>query len=150
MMTYYPALPVQLDEGAYMPERAHATDAGADLRTPVDVVVEPYSSVTIDTGVHVELGEHSAAVIVPKSGLNVHENVVSFGLIDQGYSGGFVVKLYNLGPDFVRLPRGSKVAQFVVVPVCYPTFRLVARIRAGERGDAGFGSTETITRGPRI
>jgi hypothetical protein len=27
-------LMVVLDDGAYMPERAHATDAGADLRTP--------------------------------------------------------------------------------------------------------------------
>lgn len=28
---------VQLDEGAFMPERAHDTDAGADIRTPVSL-----------------------------------------------------------------------------------------------------------------
>ena len=25
---------IKLDKGAYIPERAHATDAGADIRTP--------------------------------------------------------------------------------------------------------------------
>lgn len=29
-------LKVQLDEGAFLPERAHATDAGLDIRTRVN------------------------------------------------------------------------------------------------------------------
>lgn len=34
-------LKVKLDPMAYLPERAHPTDAGADLRTPHDVIVMP-------------------------------------------------------------------------------------------------------------
>ena len=30
---------VILDKGAFMPERAHATDAGMDLRSPVDIMI---------------------------------------------------------------------------------------------------------------
>ena len=41
---------VQLDDGAYMPERAHATDAGLDLRAREDKLVPPKGSATFDTG----------------------------------------------------------------------------------------------------
>ena len=36
-------LNVKLDPMAYLPERAHPTDAGLDLRTPHDVLVLPVS-----------------------------------------------------------------------------------------------------------
>ena len=54
-------LKVKLDDGAYMPERAHATDAGADIRTPVDVEVPAKGSAVVHTGVHVELPPGHAA-----------------------------------------------------------------------------------------
>lgn len=43
-------LRVRLDPGAYLPERAHETDAGLDLRTPVDTYVRAGGSTVIDTG----------------------------------------------------------------------------------------------------
>ena len=46
---------VKLDPGAWMPERAHGLDAGYDLRTPVNVQIAPRRSVTIDTGVHIQI-----------------------------------------------------------------------------------------------
>lgn len=46
---------VSLDRGAFPPERAHATDAGLDLKTPVDFVVPAGGWAIVDTGVHVEL-----------------------------------------------------------------------------------------------
>ena len=41
---------IVLDEGAYMPEKAHRADAGYDLRTPKRVVLRRHESVSIDTG----------------------------------------------------------------------------------------------------
>lgn len=43
---------IQLDKQALMPVRAHNTDAGLDLLSPVDTVVPAHGAVTIDTGVH--------------------------------------------------------------------------------------------------
>ena len=62
---------IKLDKGAYMPERAHATDAGADLRAPHDAIVEARGSVVIDTGVHIELPPNTVGMLKSKSGLNV-------------------------------------------------------------------------------
>lgn len=134
-------LKVKLDEGAYLPTRAHATDAGADLRTPVDVEVPAWRSATVDTGVHVELPPNTVGMLKSKSGLNVKHGIVSEGVIDEGYTGSIVVKLYNHGTENVRLARGTKVSQLVVMPVEYPAFEQAEEIGGGERGDAGFGSS---------
>ena len=45
---------VYLDNGAYMPDKAHSTDAGFDLRTPNRVVLRAHSSACIDTAKRLE------------------------------------------------------------------------------------------------
>lgn len=134
-------LKVKLDDGAYMLERAHATDAGADIRTPVDVEVPAKGSAVIDTGVHIELPPNTVGMLKSKSGLNVKWDIVSEGVIDEGYTGPIKVKLYNHGTHNVMFTRGEKITQLVVMPVEYPKFELVEEIGGGERGDAGFGSS---------
>ena len=135
-------IPVQLDEGAYMPERAHELDAGLDLRSPVDVLV-PCSggSAIIDTGVHVQLPPDSVGMLKSKSGLNVKHGIVSEGVIDCGYDGSITVKLYNHSDTAYQVKRGDKISQLVILPVLRPTPVQVDKIEGGERGDNGFGST---------
>lgn len=137
----FPAIKVKLDEGAFLPERAHDTDAGADLRTPKDFTLSGMSSATIDTGVHVELPPHTVGMLKSKSGLNVKDGIVSEGVIDFGYTGSLVVKLYNHSRFAKAFRRGDKISQLVVMPVLFPTYIESDSIDGGERGDAGFGST---------
>lgn len=136
-----PTIKVQLDDGAYMPERAHDTDAGADLFTPFGFTLGCHHEMVIDTGVHIELPPHTKAELVPKSGLNVKASIVGWGLIDQGYSGSIRVKLYSLGKHTHYFNKGDKIGQLVISPVLYPTFVKVDKVEAGERGDNGFGSS---------
>jgi dUTP pyrophosphatase len=132
---------VKLDEGAFIPERAHDTDAGADIRTPIDIVVEPHDSVIIATGVHVETPPNCVTMIKSKSGLNIKNNITSEGVIDEGFSGEVMVKLYNHGPIAKQFKRGDKITQIVVLPVVYPTYVQAERISYGDRGVNGYGST---------
>ena len=132
---------IMLDAGAYMPSRGHKTDAGLDLRTPKAVTVPAYGSAVIDTGVHVELPHGCAGLLVSKSGLNVRHDITSTGLIDEGYTGSIVVKLYNNGPEDYELTAGDKVTQLVVMPVVCEPLEQVSAFRPSERGDHGFGST---------
>lgn len=132
---------IMLDTGAYMPSRAHGTDAGLDLRTPVAVTVPAYESVTVDTGVHVALPHRCAGLLVSKSGLNVKHGITSTGLIDEGYTGSIVVKLYNNGGEDYEVKAGDKVTQLVVIPVVCEPLEQVASFNRTERGDNGFGST---------
>lgn len=134
-------LKVKLDYGAFMLTRAHATDAGADIRTPVDVEVPANGSAVIDTGVHVELPPNTVGMLKSKSGLNIKWDIVSEGVIDEGYTGPIKVKLYNHGTNTVMFRRGEKITQLVVMPVSYPYFEFVDEIAGGPRGDGGFGSS---------
>ena len=135
------ALKIQLNDGAIMPERAHPEDAGLDLFAPEGTIVRAGYFATIDTGVHVQLPEGTAGVLMSKSGLNVNYNITSTGLIDEGYTGSIHVKLYNHGLDDLRIRRGDKISQLVIVPVQRPVPIQVEQITGGERGTGGFGST---------
>lgn len=132
---------IMLDNGAYMPSRGHGTDAGLDLRTPKAVTVPAYGSVTVDTGVHVALPQGCAGLLVSKSGLNVRHDITSTGLIDEGYTGSIVVKLYNHGGGDYHLEAGDKITQLVVLPVVCESLEQVSAFNVTERGDNGFGST---------
>lgn len=134
-------LKVKLDEGAYAPERAYSTDAGFDLRSPVDATVDARSSVTIDTGVHVQLWKNTVGFLKSKSGLNVYYGITNEGVIDCGFSGSIKVKLYNHTDVPFYVKKGSKISQLVILPIYTPDIEIVDEIEAGERGVNGFGST---------
>lgn len=147
---------IMLDEGAKMPTRAHETDAGLDLYTPFDCNVLPskgndlfggffnigeIGSVTIDTGVHVEIPKGYVGFIKSKSGLMVKAGLTADGTIDSGYTGSIVVKLFNHTSKIHSFKAGDKIAQLVLLPIITPDLKLVDSLDETERGDNGFGST---------
>ena len=101
---------VKLEPDAYLPERAHPTDAGLDLRTREKVVLWGGKSHVFDTGVHIEMPPGCYGKIESKSGLNVKQGIVSCGgVIDEGYTGSIVVKLYNFGHQDHLFKAGDKI-----------------------------------------
>ncbi|MBQ7436092.1 MAG: dUTP diphosphatase [Oscillospiraceae bacterium] len=134
---------IVLDEGAYMPERAHPTDAGLDIRSrDEDFWLWPGHSHVFDTGVHIQLLPGTWAKVESKSGLNVNASIVSCGgTIDEPYRGSIAVKLYNFGKEGYHFQKGDKIAQLVILPYFAPELELVDQLDPSDRGDAGFGST---------
>lgn len=133
---------VVLDDGAFIPVRAHDTDAGLDLKCREDFVIEPHGSALIDTGVHIAFDHGTYGKIESKSGLNVRHGIVSCGgVIDEGYVGSITVKLYNLSTIPYAFRRGDKVAQLVVMPYLVPDMVEVDELEPTERGFGAFGST---------
>lgn len=132
---------VKLDDLAFMPMRAHETDAGLDLRSPDTVMVIGRGSVVIDTGVHVQLPKGTAGLLVSKSGLNINHGLLSTGLIDEGYTGSIRVKLYNLSDETYIVNEGDKISQLVIIPVVMENISLCSELDDSDRGDKGFGSS---------
>ena len=132
---------IKLDPMAWIPERSHSTDAGLDLKSPINVTVPARGSAAIDTGVHIQLPPGTAGMLKSKSGLNVRHGITSEGVIDEGYTGSIVVKLYNHTFDDYHVNIGDKISQLVVVPVLTPDLEFVDELDGGERGNNGFGST---------
>lgn len=132
---------IKLDEGAYMPTRAHNTDAGLDIYAREDQMVLGGGNAVFDTGVHIELPPDTVGLLKSKSGLNVKHNLTGEGVIDEGYTGGIKVKLYNHGTYDYHIKRGDKISQLVILPIVKPKLEQVFYLSETERGDNGFGST---------
>lgn len=132
---------IKLDKGAKMPTRAHSTDAGLDLYARETQFVPAHGSATFDTGVHVELPVGTVGMLKSKSGLNVKHGITSEGVIDVGYTGSIVVKLYNNNDIFYTVDKGDKISQLVILPILTPELELAESLDETERGTGGFGST---------
>ena len=139
---------IKLDKYAFMPVREHITDAGLDVRAIDDGIVRAKQSAIFHTGVHVQLPKGTAGLFVSKSGLMVNHEITSTGLVDEGYSGEVLVKLFNHGENDYNVKRGDKIAQLVVLPVMYEPVEIVNSIDGGLRGENGFGSTGKKPRKP--
>lgn len=132
---------VKLDDGAYMPEKAHEEDAGYDLCTPHDFLLVGGQSVAIDTGVHVEIPKGYVGFLKSKSGLNVNHDITGEGVIDCGYTGSIKVKLYNNSNEHYQFQKGDKIIQLVILPILKAEMKVVDDLSDTERGDNGFGSS---------
>lgn len=132
---------IKLDEGAWMLTRAHKTDAGLDIKAIGTQIVPAKESAVFHTGVHIQLPPHTAGLLVSKSSLNTKYDITSTGLIDEGYTGEIVVKLYNHGGFDYRVKGGDKISQLVIVPVIYADIELVDELEDSDRGNNGFGSS---------
>lgn len=132
---------VYLEPGTKEPTRAHETDAGLDLYSRETALVPAHGSAVFKTGVHIELPHCTVGLLKSKSGLYVLHDITSDGVIDEGYSGEIVVKLYNNGEHDYWVEEGDKISQLLVVPVQYERVKIVKTAKGGIRGNAGFGST---------
>ena len=133
---------IMLDPGAKMPTRAHAYDAGLDLYAMEEFFAPKKQSVTVDTGVHVEIPEGYVGLIKSKSGLMTRSCITTDGTIDAHYTGSIRVCLFNNSDVFHhRFQAGDKIAQLVIVPCVLPRLELVDSLEETDRGDCGFGST---------
>ena len=136
------AVKVVLDEGAKMPTRAHSTDAGLDLYSRSEVIIYPMESATFDTGVHMAFEPGTYGKIESKSGLNVKRGIVACGgILDEGYTGSIVVKLYNLSDERYTFNVGDKIAQLIIQRYENPELVQVDKLEETDRSNNGFGST---------
>ena len=132
---------VKLDNGAFLPERAHPLDAGLGLKTPYSFTLYPQEHKDIDTGVHVEIPEGYFGQIASKSGLML-KGVTSQGTIDSSYRGSIHAVLFNANKkEIVDFEVGDKITQLVITPCVICDVKEVDVLSETDRGDQGFGST---------
>ena len=133
-----------LNESAVLPTYAHPGDAGMDLRSIEDVVIEPGKRALVKTGLAMELPEDAEAQVRPRSGLAIKNGITvlnSPGTIDSGYRGEVGVILINHGEEAFHVEKGMKIAQMVIAKVEHTKIEVVTELSSSDRGAGGFGST---------
>ena len=147
---------VRLDPELPVPSYAHPGDAGADLRTTVDLTLAPGERALVPTGVALALPPGYVALVHPRSGLAARHGlsiVNTPGTIDSGYRGEVKVLLINHDlHEAIELQRGDRIAQLVVQRYERVRFVEVATLPDSVRGAGGYGSTGgfTSTEAPSI
>ena len=135
----------KLRPDAKLPAAQHPGDAGLDLCSAVDVVIEPGERVMIPTGVAVAIPDGHAGLVLPRSGLASKHGLTmanSPGLIDAGYRGEVICAAVNLDrEEAVKILVGDRIAQLVIVELPNVAPIWVEELPASTRGESGFGST---------
>ncbi|HET7901006.1 MAG TPA: dUTP diphosphatase [Candidatus Nanopelagicales bacterium] len=135
----------RLDPDVPLPTYAHPGDAGLDLVTTVDVVIEPGERALVPTGIAIALPEGYAAFVHPRSGLALKHGVSIVnapGTVDAAYRGELAVTLINLDRrEPVSFRRGDRIAQLVVQRVEHAVLHEVETLPGSDRGEGGFGSS---------
>lgn len=138
----------QLDAGLPLPSYAHPGDAGADLFTSIDVVIEPGQRVLVPTGIAIALPDGYVGLVHPRSGLAARAGLTIVnapGTIDAGFRGEIKVCLLNTDrQEPIQLHRGDAIAQLLVQQVARVGFDVVTRLPESQRGEGGYGSTGQV------
>jgi dUTP pyrophosphatase len=146
--TFGPCISCLVSPGAKLPQRAHSTDAGADLfawfeGNTQEYEIFPGEQKMIDTGIAVKIPRGYAGFVYNRSsqgkkGIQIPHSV---GIIDSDYRGTIKVILKNLGEDPYKITLGDRIAQLVIQKVELVTFTDIWNDT--QRGTGGFGSTGT-------
>lgn len=152
---------MKLHPDAVIPEYAKEGDSGFDLTAVEDITLRPGETRLVKTGIAVELPPGTELQVRPRSGLSLKTPLHirnAPGTVDNGYRGEVGVICHCLytckkeyldygaiggewHPQSVRIKKGDRIAQGVVMPVIRCEIEEVESLSDTSRGADGYGST---------
>ncbi|MEY3345112.1 MAG: hypothetical protein RL125_833 [Actinomycetota bacterium] len=134
-----------LDPDIEIPSYAKPGDAGLDLRSRVDMKLEPGMRALVPTGLAIAIPEGYVGLVHPRSGLAIKNGISMVntpGTIDSGYRGEIAVILINHDREKTfEIKRGDRIAQLVIQQVEIAELIAVKELPMSQRGAGGFGSS---------
>ena len=127
-----------------IPAKAHPDDAAFDLRSRIDLILEPGKVAIVPTGLFLELPIGYEAQVRPRSGLAAKHYITvlnSPGTVDAGYRGEVGSILFNAGTEPFEIHRGDRISQMVIAALPDVKMTLSETLSETDRGAGGFGST---------
>jgi dUTP pyrophosphatase len=135
----------RLDPTVSLPGYGTHEAAGFDLASAHDVVVRPRQIVLVRTGLVIEVPTGYFLAIFARSSTPLKRGLMvanGVGVIDPDYSGPndeVMIQVMNVTESEVRIQRGDRLAQGIVLPAPRVQWEEVNEIREVTRG--GFGAT---------
>lgn len=129
-----------------LPTKGSDGAAAYDLYADIDkkIVMQPLSTVLVNTGIALAIPKNYCALVLPRSGLSLKSPLRisnSPGLIDSDYRGEIKVIVDNIGQGFATIEPGIRIAQLMIIPYPEVRFQETDDLGTTERNDGGFGST---------
>ena len=133
----------KLHPDAIPPHKAHPSDMGWDLYSLETVELAPHQRKVISTGIAFRFPENIGGIIKDRSGLASKFGLHTMaGVIDPNYTGECGVVLLNTGTVPVKVDKGDRIGQMILMPVFQVSELLeVTDLGETDRGASGYGST---------
>ena len=131
----------RIHEDAKLPLYQHKGDAGLDIFSSIDCVLEKGEVKPISSGIKVAIPEGYVGLIWDKSGISLKGVHRLAGVVDSGYRGEVRVVMVNLGDEPFVIEKGMKIAQLLIQPINEVEVVEVEELEDTSRGEEGFGST---------
>ncbi len=136
----------KINEDAHIPEYKTQGSSGMDLYSVDDVNIEAYKAALISTGLIIEIPDGYEGQVRPRSGMALKSQLTvlnSPGTIDSDYRGEIKIILFNANDKAIKINKGDRIAQLVIMPVIHAKFEVVdsCELTESKRGAGGFGST---------
>lgn len=132
------------DDDSQVPQYQTPGSAACDLRSSDAVVIPPHTSMTIGTGIKLEMPSGFGAMVCSRSGLAAKNGIQVLnapGIIDSDYRGEIKVILHNTSRSEFIVKKGDRVAQLLFFPIFQAIFQKASEIDSTVRGEGGLGST---------
>jgi len=134
----------KLSAEARVPMKGTAKVVGCDLYANEGTDVPARGQAIVGTGIAIGLPQNSYGRIAPRSSLAVkHRLTTNAGVIDSDYRGEVKVVLANLGDQPYKVENGDRIAQLIIEQIDNREIQEVTQLDDTERGDQGFGSSNT-------
>ena len=128
-------------DGGRVPEWRGGENAGLDLHSNVDCVIEVGTIKLVNLGIATAFPEQYVGLLRDRSGLGSRGLHVLAGVIDSSYRGEWVAALMNLGMEDVKINRFDRVCQCIFTPRFQLQITPTDILPDSIRGSSGFGST---------
>lgn len=131
----------KVSEDAVLPTRAHADDAGLDLYSLEDAILESGHGKVVRTGIAIALPVGYVGMVADRSSMAKRGVKTAGGIIDAGYRGEIHIVLWNVSKEPVQIKRHERIAQLLTLPIATPAVLEVDSLEDTARGAKGFGSS---------
>src|SRR3954452_22233150 len=122
-----------------IPQLKHENDAGFDLCSMEEIVIEPLESRIVQTGLAIQIPKRYFGYICSRSSRAKDGLVVEGGVVDGSYRGEILIILYNQSKtQQKRIEIGDRVAQILILPVLNLPWVEVSKLSTTSCQDKGF------------
>ena len=133
---------IEAEENSLIPSLANKNDAGFDLRSNEEKILNPGERTIVSTGIKIKIQEGYMGIIKDRSGLAIKNGLHCLaGVIDSGYRGTVGVVIINLSEHSFTIEKGMRVAQMIIHKTEQVEFQPGKVEEDSQRGVGGFGSS---------
>ncbi len=127
---------ITLVKDVKMPTKSHELDCGLDIYLLDDIIMKPFETICVDTGLAIDIPEGFAGILAPRSSIAKKGIIIHPAIIDPGYKGEVHIIATNCSNNIYEFKKNDRLCSLVCYNILNPTIN-----PEDNRGASGLGSS---------